>query len=302
MVSKTSSEKAATVATGKSVESERIENKLSSCVESLPKNYQKLAEKGIPVLVEISKYINALTPIVQEWYLKLQSLWKQYDLEELSPCILGFLMAFFGGAYVCLIAAAEAFVAFGWKNISTHWYSLWEDVEKVWTANDKDNKTDANNDGVADVDQLTSAELLTRKTMLFVEVVDPSKVGAAFVGLLEGLMCVIATLQLQFAKAITLGRAIGSNLNLAAKRVVSPVLHQQVPKKYAKWIEPCILLACQLVAVSLAWTLQRILSGIHSAFRGGLLASRNLILYLKRNTTYLSAPMSRRCILLLPRS
>ena len=72
--------------------------------------------------------------------------------------------------------------------------------------------------------QISQQELITRKTMLFLKTVDPKRLTVAISGLNSGFLAVIATLKLQFAKAITLGNAIGEMLEKPAMRFVLPAL------------------------------------------------------------------------------
>lgn len=41
-----------------------------------------------------------------------------------------------------------------------------------------------------------------------------------------------------------------------------------------RWVDPIILLVVKLIAVNIAWLLQRIISTVHSAVRGGQLFAR----------------------------
>lgn len=59
-----------------------------------------------------------------------------------------------------------------------------------------------------------------------------------------------------------------------------PKLEKLVPAEYKQWVKPSIDSVIKASAISFAWTLQRILSAVHSALRGGLMCSRNVIEYL----------------------
>ena len=63
-------------------------------------------------------------------------------------------------------------------------------------------------------------------------------------------------------------------------RYVGPIMEKATPPEYRKWVKPFLSYAVQSMAISLAWTLQRIISAFHSAIRGGLMFSRNILRYL----------------------
>ena len=89
----------------------------------------------------------------------------------------------------------------------------------------------------------------------------------------------LATLKIQFAKAITLGNAIGDALLPPAELVLLPPLEFILPQDYKKWGQPLIQYTVRSIAISIAWFLQRVISAFHSAIRGGTMCSRNLMHY-----------------------
>jgi len=57
------------------------------------------------------------------------------------------------------------------------------------------------------------------------------------------------------------------------------VLYSLLPTEYHQWIPVVISHTCKLVAISIAWWIQRIVSAFHSAVRGGILCARSLLAY-----------------------
>merc|ERR1712113_702528 len=53
-----------------------------------------------------------------------------------------------------------------------------------------------------------------------------------------------------------------------------------MPDEYKQWVPMVIEWACKVVAISIAWWIERIISAVHSAIRGGLMFSRMLLKYL----------------------
>jgi hypothetical protein len=203
-----------------------------------------------------------------------------YKPELLAPAFAGLIMCFFGGSFLTLIAAAEAYKLCGYESTIQALTYLKEDFLKVIEVNKHDDAKDDDNDGVADVLQITPSQLATRKVMIFFKSVDPKRLTFAISALNAGFLAVVATLKLQFAKAITLGHAIGSIIEVPAKRFALPALTAVLPDDYKKWAEPSIEYIIQSISISIAWSLQRVISAFHSAIRGGLLFSRNILEYL----------------------
>jgi len=61
---------------------------------------------------------------------------------------------------------------------------------------------------------------------------------------------------------------------------VIPLVEKLLDAEYKKWAKPVVHYAIKSFAISIAWTVQRVISAFHSAIRGGLMFTRNLITYL----------------------
>lgn len=72
--------------------------------------------------------------------------------------------------------------------------------------------------------------------MVLTKSVDPSKVSMALEGLTIATVAVLATLRVRFAKAITLGTAIGSALDKLLSPFTTKILQFSLPDAYEKWI------------------------------------------------------------------
>ena len=126
----------------------------------------------------------------------------------------------------------------------------------------------------------------------------------AFGGVYTGFMGVVATLRMQFAQTITLGVVIGATFSQLAQASLQPVschlfrarallalsisysadfcftrqvFTRLVPQEYHKWIPVSIDWVCKAIGISVAWTVQRVISGFYSAVRGAQLASRGIL-------------------------
>merc|ERR1712032_869934 len=114
--------------------------------------------------------------------------------------IVGFVLCFFGGMYPATIAAIEAWSLCGGKEAIQDLKDLWHEGCKVKEASDADDSKDSTGTGKADVDELTPAALLERKTSLALKTVDPQTLNGALAGLYTGWVGVLAILKMQFAK------------------------------------------------------------------------------------------------------
>lgn len=262
---------------------EMVERYMKIAIEKAPEKIKPYLEKATPYFVKLLELIEYVTPIIYEFYLKALALWKKiepYKPELLLPSFIGFVMCFFGGSFVATIAAVEAFKMVGGETIVDNVKILVSDFQKVVEASKKDDDKDEDGDGVKDVKQISSQELITRKTLLFLKVLDPKRVTNALAAINAGCMAIVATLQLQFARTITLGNSIANTLQKPADAYLLPLLQNCLPDEYKKWAEPVLSYSIKSAAISVAWTLQRIISAFHSAMKGGLMFSRNIMEYL----------------------
>ncbi len=274
----------ATVTTGPTTE-QLVKKYLSAFTESktCPDAIKPHLVKFTPQIASACQKASELTPYLQKAYNKGMETWetlKPYKLELLLPSMIGFVMCFFGGSFLTLIAAVEAFKLCGYENALANIKIIIEDVKKVIDVSMADDKKDDDHDGTADVLQVSNVELVKRKVLLILRTVDPVRITNAITAINAGFLGVIATLKLQFAKTITLGNAIADTIEAPIDRYVIPKVEPHIPEDYRKWIRPVISYSIRSVAISIAWFVQRVISALHSALRGGLMCSRNILKYL----------------------
>lgn len=95
---------------------------------------------------------------------------------------------------------------------------------------------DKDRDGIPDVDELAAHELAGRRLMVVTRSVDPEKLSNALEGLTMATVAILATLRIKFAKAITLGRAIGQVMEDILSPFTTKMLEVGLPDNYEKWI------------------------------------------------------------------
>lgn len=85
-------------------------------LEKLPENVRgKVAphvKRAAPIIGQIADVISALIPIISKIYHLLLDLWvklQPYHPKLLAPAFCGLILCFFGGSFLTLIAAFEAY-------------------------------------------------------------------------------------------------------------------------------------------------------------------------------------------------
>jgi hypothetical protein len=174
-----------------------------------------LVEAAGLLVVQLSALFNRVAPLVVQKTMLLMVYWKQlepYHPEYVSTILLGLLLLYFGGTFMTVVAAVEAYRISSWEQTLTQLRVLTTNFAKALEASAEDDLVDDDKDGVADVKQIGSKELIERKIKLFIKTVDPMQVMQAFGQLYTGFLAVVATLRIKFAAAITLGTSLGDAL------------------------------------------------------------------------------------------
>lgn len=172
----------------------------SVLIDNSPKEIQPYIKKAVPYLIVILEFVEKATPIVLMYYEKLVQLWislQPYKPHLLLPSFIGLILCFFGGSFLTLIAAVEAFNMCGSDITIKYVLELYNEFNKAVEANKKDDKVDKDGDGVADVLQISNTELIARKATLFLRVIDPVRLEDTLTGISAGAMAVLAALQLE---------------------------------------------------------------------------------------------------------
>lgn len=227
------------------------------------------------------KYVAKPLIIVFWIYAKiLQFLYKIYKLLPLNllQIVFGAALCFFGGVYFTSIAAIEAFRNFGGQIVIDELTICWEEGCIVAAASAEDDKVDDNKDGIADVQQISTNELINRKARVaMIAVKDPQRLMKAVQYLMSAYVSVLATLKFQFAKTVALSLAIAEMLELPAVRIFGPVLAMAMGPDLNKWVSAIITTAMKIIAIIIATYIQMIISAFYSALRGGSLVGEAII-------------------------
>jgi len=175
------------------------------------------------------------------------------------------------------MAAVEAYRQIGWEPSWKAIQKLYGDAKQVFEKSLEDDKKDDDGDGTPDVKQINQSEYIQRKTMLVLRTLDPASCTEALEAITCGATAVIAVLQVKFAKVLALGASIGDCLKRPALEYGLPKMKPFLHDDLQKWAEPALCYLCKIIAITLTWWVQRIISAFHSAIRGGHMAGEGVV-------------------------
>lgn len=258
-------------------ESRRVDSLIRSAANS---NVGELIKKFKPAIEAFSIVADKIAPYVTLIWSYANLIYNVLPI-DIFKAILGLILVFYGGVFVLTIAAVETFYMTGWQTFYVSFIWLKQNFSNLWEKSRKDDEVDEDGDGVADVLQITAKELFTRKVaFFFANCSDPQKCMDMVSAISSSFVGVYSVLKVEFSRTIALGVVIGEALRKPAAYFLVPIISTALPKTYHQWISPCINIACKSIAITIAWFIQKIVSSVQSAIRGGLLFSRSVLKYL----------------------
>jgi len=248
-------------------------------------NAKMVAEMVSKFSKPMVKGITIALPLVIAIVTHLWSMYKQLPEEELS-LLIGCIVCFFGGVYPTLFAAITAAQYGGISVLAKSLGDLADEAITIINESKKDDKVDADNDGVADVTQIGNDAYILRKAKLVSQKMDPKKVDHALSAMYKVWLSVMAVLAVEFAKTVALSVSISEFLQKPVDRFLSPVIQIIVPDEYDKWVPILLNWAAKATAMSIAWYIQAIIYAATSAMTGSVIATRALLRILKKKEIY----------------
>ena len=237
-----------------------VKNSLSSKIGD------QWAERLAPVISGAMAFFKVIAPLIVQGF-NLAKMWYEALPMEYVQLVFGLTLCFFGGVFQASIAAVEAFKLCGWDKTRNHMSEIYSQVKKVIEAQD-DKKT---------LSKMSADQLLMYETRLILSNVDPDKMRSAASGLVQAWIGVIASLQSEFAKTVALGSAMATTLQKSTATHIVPFVAVALDQKHHHWIPVITDTLCKSIAVSIAWFVQRIISAVHAALRGGSIFVNNAI-------------------------
>lgn len=110
--------------------------------------------------------------------------------------------------------------------------------------------------------------------------VDPQHMSEVVMGVNKGLLSVVTTLKVQFAKTMTLGNALASSIDPPLRAVLLPRLHSTLPEGLRRWAPYIFRYSLKCATIYAAYRLSRFVASYHSALRGGQMCALYLGKYL----------------------
>ena len=259
---------------------EQLQSQVTSLLptNAIPSDAPEMPTAQLPDKAKIEKYINAVAHKAEEVNPKLASCltaaapvitlpiqlvtciapfyywaysWAFYIYERLPKqmtiCLFGLALCFFGGTYVASIAAIEAFRQMGYAKTLEELMFVKGEVSNFVKENEDDERQllkDKDGDGVPDGEQMTPQQIASHKAFVIIKAIkQPDKLQQAVGSLWTAYIAVLATLKLEFARttAFALGivevikvriSAAGQQLSSSTAATHSPPypsLHTQVP-------------------------------------------------------------------------
>ena len=153
-------------------------------------------DKAAPAFAVLSQVFAIVYPYIEMAFTYLAVVWEKlqpYHPQEFMPAIAGFCLVFFGGNFFTLAAAVEAYRMVGFDDTKTALIALHKSYKVALDASKKDDEVDDDGDGIPDVKQISSKELVQRKIGVVAKAIDPELVADAVTAINAGLMAVVAT-------------------------------------------------------------------------------------------------------------
>eukprot|EP00443_Scrippsiella_acuminata_P007667 CAMPEP_0115261442 /NCGR_PEP_ID=MMETSP0270-20121206/48860_1 /TAXON_ID=71861 /ORGANISM="Scrippsiella trochoidea, Strain CCMP3099" /LENGTH=507 /DNA_ID=CAMNT_0002677319 /DNA_START=14 /DNA_END=1537 /DNA_ORIENTATION=+ len=199
----------------------------------------------------------------------LYAIYKQLPM-NIIQMIFGLSLCFFGGVYYTAIAAIEAANNMGGEDLVIHLRTCWEEGSRITTASLEDDKRDKDSNGIADVREMSTGELINHKAKVaMVAVKEPERFQKAIIALMSVYLSVIATLKYEFAKTVAVALGIANMLTLPATRALGPVLTSLMGPDLRHWVPTIIDTTIKIIAVVVASYIQAFISAFYSGLRGG---------------------------------
>jgi len=190
----------------------------------------------------------------------------------------GIGLCFFGGVWGFLLAAFEAAKNFGGVALLEELQIIWEEVQNAHAANDEDDNVDADGNGIADVKEMTTNQLISHKAKVAMTAVkDPERVVKALQFLFTVQISVVATLKFQFAQAVAMALGVANLIHLPLVRLLGPLLAMAMGKDIQHWIPAIIGTIVKIIAVIIAAKIQKTVCAFYAGLKGANMFAIGLI-------------------------
>lgn len=251
---------------------------------SLAADSELLAKSGMgkhiktaaPTLGKVAIGVEFVAPFVVLYFKCLFDAYRavlHYTPPGLLPAVWGAVLCFFGGEYITVIAAVEAFELCGGAPAAAAAVDLYTEAMLAIDASIADDASGA-------LAKMEPKDLAAHKSLLVLRTVDPEKTQHAAGQLYLCWMAMLATLKIQFARTVALGLSICKTMHPIADKHVVPMLLDLTPAEYQKWVPVGVDTGIKAAVVLCAWIATTVVATVQSALRGGTLFSTHVLAYL----------------------
>ena len=150
--------------------------------------------------------------------------------------------------------------------------TIWRNVQRAAAASEADDNVDADGDGVADVRQVSSEQLLRRKARLLLASVEPGEVATAAGVAWAGLLAVVTTVKARSAQTVALGSYLGTQAHGLVGAPLERTVKHALPEDQEKWARPLAKAVTGFVGVLVGWRLSSLIFAATASVRGANLA------------------------------
>ena len=224
-----------------------------------------------PVLLNIIGVCLAVQPWLSFCGKYSRRLWDMLPT-NVALMLFGAALCYFGGTYTASIAAIEAFRTMGYDRAKDDLEKLAVQLKRVEEANTADDLVDDDGDGIADVDQTPSNELMRRKIVLVMTTIEePERINSAIASMWAALLAVLATLRLEFAASTAIALGIVDMVKFPAVRIATPGILALLGPTLKHWCNPLIEFTLAFIGIVVAWYAKATIAAFYAAVRGGRL-------------------------------
>jgi len=182
---------------------------------------------------------------------------------------------------VATLAAIEAFRTVGGETLFAELKYIHAQARAIGLASRADDDTDADGNGIADVDEIPPHELLKRKChVALVAINEPNRLQVAVGSLWAAYLAVLASLKLQFVRTVSIALGIAECVKLPATRFFAPLVAVVLGSKLKHWASFVVTTIINLLAMLIAWYLQMVISAFYSGLRGARIFSVAFVTFL----------------------
>mmetsp|Transcript_12468 Transcript_12468/g.18299 ORF Transcript_12468/g.18299 Transcript_12468/m.18299 type:complete len:380 (+) Transcript_12468:24-1163(+) len=185
---------------------------------------------------------------------------------------IGLVYCFCGGSYPLLFAAIQAARVTGLQDMLSALSDLADEATIAVEATKKEIQYEAT----------SFQDAVSKTTLVVMKAVDPAKINTACASLYTSWLGISIVLEKEFAKTINYAITLGNYISPIIDILLAPPVYLAVRDEYHQWVPVGLGWISKIIAMRVAWRLQRVLTACTSSVIGGLMFSRALMRVITR--------------------